>query len=134
MIQERLGWDMDRFSTVKNDLMAGGRIGYRRRLVPQGRGEAVIRALLTGVLYGAPEARTARSGKAFVTGKLRADDGKGGACSVHWWRSMSRPTAGAASRRRGAVRERQGRGASVDFQGRRAARPGYRWWWMSYQR
>lgn len=28
MIQERLGWDMDRFSTVKNDLMAGGRIEF----------------------------------------------------------------------------------------------------------
>ncbi|MCC7220413.1 MAG: hypothetical protein IT490_06760 [Candidatus Contendobacter sp.] len=44
----------------------------------------MIRALLTGVLYGAPEARTAKSGKAFVTGKLRADDGKGGSvfCSL----------------------------------------------------
>jgi single-stranded DNA-binding protein len=44
----------------------------------------MIRALLTGVLYGAPEPRTAKSGKAFVTGKLRADDGKGGSvfCSL----------------------------------------------------
>lgn len=44
----------------------------------------MIRALLTGVLYGAPESRTAKSGKAFVTAKVRADDGKGGSvfCSL----------------------------------------------------
>ena len=44
----------------------------------------MIRALLTGVLYGAPELRTAKSGKAFVTAKVRADDGKGGSvfCSL----------------------------------------------------
>lgn len=44
----------------------------------------MIRALLTGILYGAPERRTAKSGKPFVTAKLRADDGKGGSvfCSI----------------------------------------------------
>ena len=44
----------------------------------------MIRALLTGVLYGTPERRTAKSGKLFVTAKLRADDGKGGSvfCSL----------------------------------------------------
>jgi single-stranded DNA-binding protein len=43
-----------------------------------------LRALLTGILYGSPESRTAKSGKAFVTAKLRADDGKGGSvfCSL----------------------------------------------------
>lgn len=44
----------------------------------------MIRALLTGILYGTPEQRTAKSGKPFVTAKLRADDGKGGSvfCSL----------------------------------------------------
>ncbi len=44
----------------------------------------MIRTLLTGILYGAPERRTAKSGKPFVTAKLRADDGKGGSvfCSL----------------------------------------------------
>ena len=38
----------------------------------------MIRALLTGTLYGSPEQRTAKSGSLFTTAKLRAD-GKDGA-------------------------------------------------------
>ena len=44
----------------------------------------MIRALVSGVLFGDPVPRTGQSGKSFVTGKLRADDGKGGSvfCSL----------------------------------------------------
>ena len=38
----------------------------------------MIRALVTGQLYGDPQARTSQAGKAFATAKLRAD-GKDGA-------------------------------------------------------
>ena len=38
----------------------------------------MIRALLTGNLYGDPQARTSQSGKSFATAKVRAD-GKDGA-------------------------------------------------------
>ena len=44
----------------------------------------MIRALVTGTLYGSPERRTAKSGSLFTTAKLRAD-GKDGAsvwCSL----------------------------------------------------
>jgi single-stranded DNA-binding protein len=44
----------------------------------------MIRALITGNLYGDPQARTSQAGKQFVTAKMRAD-GKDGAsvwCSV----------------------------------------------------
>lgn len=44
----------------------------------------MIRALVTGTLYDAPQARTSQSGKPFTTAKLRGD-GKDGAtvwCSV----------------------------------------------------
>lgn len=44
----------------------------------------MIRALVTGTLYGAPQARTSQAGKQFVTAKIRAD-GKDGAtvwCSI----------------------------------------------------
>lgn len=44
----------------------------------------MIRALITGSLYGAPQARTSQAGKQFVTAKIRAD-GKNGEsvwCSV----------------------------------------------------
>lgn len=44
----------------------------------------MIRALLTGSLYGDPQARTSQSGKPFTTAKVRAD-GKDGAtvwCSL----------------------------------------------------
>ena len=37
------------------------------------------RALITGTLYGDPQARTAQSGKTFTTAKIRADGGKDGA-------------------------------------------------------
>ena len=37
----------------------------------------MIRAMVSGVLYGAPQARTAASGKGFATGKVRGD-GKNG--------------------------------------------------------
>lgn len=37
----------------------------------------MIRALLSGVLFGAPVSRISQAGKPFVTGKLRADDGRG---------------------------------------------------------
>ena len=37
----------------------------------------MIRALLTGVLNEAPVARTGKSGKPFVTAKLKADGGEG---------------------------------------------------------
>jgi single-strand DNA-binding protein len=33
----------------------------------------MIRALITGTLYGSPQARTSAASKAYVTGKLRAD-------------------------------------------------------------
>lgn len=38
----------------------------------------MIRALVTGTLYGDPQARTSQSGKSFTTAKLKAD-GKDGA-------------------------------------------------------
>ena len=38
----------------------------------------MIRALITGQLYGDPQARTSQTGKAFTTAKVRAD-GKDGA-------------------------------------------------------
>ena len=38
----------------------------------------MIRALLTGQLYGDPQARTSQAGKSFTTAKIRAD-GKDGA-------------------------------------------------------
>lgn len=44
----------------------------------------MIRAMVSGVLYGAPQARTAASGKGFATAKVRGD-GKNGEsvwCSV----------------------------------------------------
>lgn len=44
----------------------------------------MIRALITGSLYGPPQARTSQAGKQFVTAKVKAD-GKDGAvvwCSV----------------------------------------------------
>ncbi len=44
----------------------------------------MIRALITGTLYGTPQARTAASGKGFATGKVRGD-GKNGEnvwCSI----------------------------------------------------
>ncbi len=44
----------------------------------------MIRAMVSGVLYGAPQARTAASGKGFATGKVRGD-GKNGEnvwCSI----------------------------------------------------
>lgn len=44
----------------------------------------MIRALITGTLYGNPQTRTSQAGKQFVTAKVRAD-GKDGAsvwCSV----------------------------------------------------
>ena len=44
----------------------------------------MIRALITGSLYGQPQARTSQAGKRFVTAKVKAD-GKDGAvvwCSV----------------------------------------------------
>jgi len=44
----------------------------------------MIRTLITGTLYGAPQARTSQAGKPFVTAKLRAD-GKNGEsvwCSI----------------------------------------------------
>jgi hypothetical protein len=44
----------------------------------------MIRALVSGVLFGDPVPRISQGGKPFVTGKLRADDGKGGSvfCSL----------------------------------------------------
>lgn len=42
----------------------------------------MIRALLTGTLYTAPQARTSQNGKAFTTGKLKADAGDGNAVWV----------------------------------------------------
>lgn len=44
----------------------------------------MIRALITGTLYGAPQARTAASGNQYATAKLRADgkDGTSAWCSV----------------------------------------------------
>ena len=44
----------------------------------------MIRALLTGVLHGDPQARTSQSGKSFTTGKLKADAADGGTvwCSL----------------------------------------------------
>jgi single-strand DNA-binding protein len=44
----------------------------------------MIRALVTGTLYGDPQARTSQAGKQYVTAKVRAD-GKDGAsvwCSI----------------------------------------------------
>lgn len=44
----------------------------------------MIRAMVSGVLYGAPQARVAASGKGFATGKVRGD-GKNGEnvwCSI----------------------------------------------------
>lgn len=44
----------------------------------------MIRALITGSLYGSPQARTSQAGKPYVTAKVRAD-GKDGAsvwCSI----------------------------------------------------
>ena len=44
----------------------------------------MIRALITGTLYGEPQARTSQAGKPFTTAKMRAD-GKDGAsvwCSI----------------------------------------------------
>ena len=38
----------------------------------------MIRALITGTLYGDPQARTSQAGKSFATAKIRAD-GKDGA-------------------------------------------------------
>ena len=38
----------------------------------------MIRALLTGILYGEPQARTSQAGKSFTTAKVKAD-GKDGA-------------------------------------------------------
>lgn len=40
--------------------------------------QTVIRALVTGTLYGAPQARTSQTGKPYATAKVRAD-GKDGA-------------------------------------------------------
>lgn len=37
----------------------------------------MIRALVSGVLYGPPQARTSQSGKSFVTAKLKADSKDG---------------------------------------------------------
>ena len=44
----------------------------------------MIRTLITGTLYGAPQARTAASGNQYATAKLRADgkDGTSAWCSV----------------------------------------------------
>lgn len=44
----------------------------------------MIRALITGTLYGTPQARTAASGNQYATAKLRADgkDGTSAWCSV----------------------------------------------------
>lgn len=44
----------------------------------------MMRALMTGTLYGDPQARTSQAGKQYVTAKVRAD-GKDGAsvwCSI----------------------------------------------------
>ena len=37
----------------------------------------MIRALITGTVYGEPQARTAQSGKQYATAKVKADSGKG---------------------------------------------------------
>ena len=37
----------------------------------------MIRALITGTIYGEPQARTAQSGKKYATAKVKADSGKG---------------------------------------------------------
>ena len=44
----------------------------------------MIRAMVSGTLYGVPQARTAASGKQYATAKLRADgkDGTSAWCSV----------------------------------------------------
>lgn len=44
----------------------------------------MIRALLTGVLYGAPQSRISKTGKPFTTGKMLADskDGKSVFCNL----------------------------------------------------
>lgn len=38
----------------------------------------MIRALVSGVLHADPQVRTSQNGNSYTTGKLRADDGKGG--------------------------------------------------------
>ena len=45
----------------------------------------MIRALITGTIYGEPQARTSQAGKQYATAKIRADSGKDGVvvwCSV----------------------------------------------------
>lgn len=42
----------------------------------------MMRALITGQLYGEPQSRTSQAGKAFTTAKVRADGKDGGAVWV----------------------------------------------------
>ena len=37
----------------------------------------MIRALITGTIYGEPQARTSQAGKKYATAKVKADSGKG---------------------------------------------------------
>ena len=37
----------------------------------------MIRALITGTIYGEPQARTSQAGKQYATAKVKADSGKG---------------------------------------------------------
>ena len=42
----------------------------------------MIRALLTGTIYGEPQARTSQAGKPYATAEIRADSGKEGGTVV----------------------------------------------------
>lgn len=79
----------------------------------------MIRALVTGTLYGSPEQRTAKSGNLFTTAKLRAD-GKDGAtvwCSLIAFGELAERLATLAANSAVAVSGRAEVNAWLDKQG-----------------
>ena len=79
----------------------------------------MIRALITGTLYGSPEQRTAKSGSLFTTAKLRAD-GKDGAtvwCSLVAFGELAERLATLAANAAVAVSGRAEVNAWLDKQG-----------------
>lgn len=66
-----------------------------------------VRVLVTGALYHAPESRTSKAGKPFVTATIRAKDGE----ATQWWKVL------AFSESSGAELLRLGDGDAVSVQG-----------------
>jgi single-stranded DNA-binding protein len=83
----------------------------------------MIRALITGTLYGDPQARTSQAGKSFTTAKLRADakDGAVTWCSLIAFGELAERLAGMKANNAVAVSGKLETKAYLDKQGQPAA-------------